>query len=361
MAKRQPAPTWAEVTIINEVTKQPQFSPVWLNWFLTLNEDLGEVIESGGGSGPIINSNFTISTDSILGRDTAGTGALEEISFSDLANIIAGFVTTHASHGQCYLSYASTTTIKLERYRGPGGLIIDGAVVQVPSAGVTGDSADCYVAGVSGQTLAASTLYQVYAFMNGAVMTLDFITGGSTATDSNGVVTRSGDSTRTLVGYVYTNGSGGFTAATADYLIRSWFNSRPASVQATASSSYTASASYQEISSTTTKIGVVVLPGERVIAEGIVNADGTSDVYVATGIGVNSTTTPFAGSGIGTAYTYDWSETSAPVGPVTATGRYVTPPGSGSGYVEFDLLAILNSADSTISANGYISITLGGL
>ena len=78
MPVQQPPPTWAEVTIINEVSGKPQFSPIWLNWFLNLQAAVAAA--SSGSSGPIPSSAFTMSTNRMLGRTTAGTGAIEEIT-----------------------------------------------------------------------------------------------------------------------------------------------------------------------------------------------------------------------------------------------------------------------------------------
>lgn len=50
MAVFQPPPTWASPILIDERTKQSQFNPVWLKWFLDL---VGVINESGGGSGAI--------------------------------------------------------------------------------------------------------------------------------------------------------------------------------------------------------------------------------------------------------------------------------------------------------------------
>jgi hypothetical protein len=51
----QPPPTWAEVVLIDENTKQPKFNPVWLKWFVDL---VGIINASGGGAG-VIQHNMT--------------------------------------------------------------------------------------------------------------------------------------------------------------------------------------------------------------------------------------------------------------------------------------------------------------
>lgn len=48
MSDFQPPPTWALPILVNEQTKQAQFNPIWLKWFV----DLAGVLSSfGGGSG----------------------------------------------------------------------------------------------------------------------------------------------------------------------------------------------------------------------------------------------------------------------------------------------------------------------
>lgn len=50
MAQFQPAPTYAEVVLIDEKTGKARFNPIWLKWFT----DMVQIINaSGGGSGTI--------------------------------------------------------------------------------------------------------------------------------------------------------------------------------------------------------------------------------------------------------------------------------------------------------------------
>lgn len=118
--------------------------------------------------------------------------------------------------GQCKLSLVSTTQIALKPFNG-NNLKINGALQSVPAAGVT----------YTVSSLAASTLYYVYAWMNAGTMTLELsATGHSTSSTAGNVGTeiKTGDDTRTLVGVVYTNASTQFTDSAASRLVRSWFN-----------------------------------------------------------------------------------------------------------------------------------------
>jgi hypothetical protein len=119
-----------------------------------------------------------------------------------------------AAHGQCRLSVASATSLKLARYNG-ACLNINGTIRQIPAAGVT----------ISNASLAASTLYYVYAYMNAGVMTLELSATGH-ATHTNGVEIKSGDSTRTLVGMIYTSASGQFLDAGNQRFCANWFHRR---------------------------------------------------------------------------------------------------------------------------------------
>lgn len=140
-------------------------------------------------------------------------------------------------HGQCRLSVASTTSLALKPYNG-NSVIVNGVPLQLPSGGVT------YTA--SG--LAASTLYYVYLGGTTAAPTLTLsTTGHSQAT--NGVETKTGDTTQTLVGMVYTNASTQFVDSLASRTCLNWFNRRNLPGANLSSSPFTfTSATYVEAS-----------------------------------------------------------------------------------------------------------------
>lgn len=140
------------------------------------------------------------------------------------------------NHGQCRLSVASTTSLKLSPYNG-NFLIINGVPWQVPAAGVT----------VTNGGLAASTLYYVYALISGGALALEVV-ATTHATGTNGVEQKSGDATRTLVGMVYTNGSTQFVDSTTSRTCLSWFNRESKAFQSTAGGNNTSSTSFTTIS-----------------------------------------------------------------------------------------------------------------
>ncbi len=119
-----------------------------------------------------------------------------------------------AGHGRCRLSVTSTTTLSLKPYDG-NGVNVNGIALLIPAAGVT------YTA--SGLT--ASTVYYVYLSGTTAAPVLSLsATGHSQA--SNGIETKTGDTTQTLVGMVYTNASTQFIDSAAIRTCLNWFNRR---------------------------------------------------------------------------------------------------------------------------------------
>tara|TARA_A100001391_G_scaffold176590_2_gene139887 strand:- start:5385 stop:6650 length:1266 start_codon:yes stop_codon:yes gene_type:complete len=224
-------------------------------------------------------------TSPLAPGDLAGGTVIEVIYDGTRFQLMAGG-SVLTGHGQCRLSVTSATTLRLSPYNG-SSLIIGGATQQVPSAGVS------YT--LSG--LAASTLYYVYAFMNSGVMTLEVVaTGHSTAT--NGVEVKTGDSTRTLVGMVFTTGSTQFADGAANRLCANWFNRRSLLSRAnfTAPRS-TASGTPVELNSEI-RNSFVCWGDESTNFQcwGSVTISGAAGTQANTYIGVDSTTLQFDGT-----------------------------------------------------------------
>jgi len=119
------------------------------------------------------------------------------------------------AHGQCRLVFVSSTSIRLDPFNGRN-LAIAGLLEQVPSAGVS----------ISNASLAANTVYYVYARMNAGVMALELSTTGHSQDATTGVRVKTGDATRTLVGMVRTNGSSQFVEDATNLCVLSYFNRR---------------------------------------------------------------------------------------------------------------------------------------
>lgn len=148
-----------------------------------------------------------------------------------IANLISAVKNTSLPHGQCVLSSTGTTNLTLYPMNG-NNLVINGVVQQVPAGGVS------YT--LSGT--AASTTYNVYAYMNGANIALELSTVGHTAT-TNGVEVKSGDATRTLVGKVFTSASNTLLDNGTNRTIISWFNRKLKAINTGAVNNSTSSTS----------------------------------------------------------------------------------------------------------------------
>lgn len=117
-------------------------------------------------------------------------------------------------NGQCRLSVASATGLLVKPYNG-NTLVVNGAAMQIPSAGVT----------ITNAGLVASTLYYVYAYNNTGTLTLELSTTGH-STNPYGIEIKTGDTTRTLVGMIYTNSSAQFADTLNTRFCLNWFNRR---------------------------------------------------------------------------------------------------------------------------------------
>lgn len=128
------------------------------------------------------------------------------------------------SPGQCRLDFVSTTQLKLSRYDGQyvpqyiGGVI---SVSVVPAAGVT----------IANTGLVANTDHYVYLYDNAGTPTLEVSTTGYVVDTTYGFKVKSGDNSRTLVGFARTGAGtpGVFQAQGLGTL--SWFNRLPIKVE----------------------------------------------------------------------------------------------------------------------------------
>lgn len=168
--------------------------------------------------------------------DAAGGAILNEndievlkIDASGVASTITGTVPLRND----YFEYTSTTVCTLKRDTVNGGryIFINGDNRVIPSAGVT----------LSSTGLGVTTLTYVYAFMVGSTITLELSTAAPVMDTTFGIPIKTGDSTRTCVGMVYTTTTNQFaanfvisyanrrvkTAAGAYTAARSWGSTTP--------------------------------------------------------------------------------------------------------------------------------------
>jgi hypothetical protein len=138
------------------------------------------------------------------------------------------------AHGQVYFGFVSATQVKLAPFNG-NAIKIAGTTYNLAAA-VTANNTGCYLSGTAGQTLAASTGYYVYVFNNAGTLTLDFCPSATTthaqdiAAGNVGVEIKTGNNSRTLVGFVSLNASAQFQDDSNARLVASWFNKRKKSI-----------------------------------------------------------------------------------------------------------------------------------
>ncbi len=145
-----------------------------------------------------------------------------QINGVDVVKVTMNGVTTPPV-GQCRLNYISSTQVRLIPYNG-NLLTIGGQNYPVPSSGVNLAS--------TGLTLA--TNYYVYAYMNGTTMTLEAVTTTHATDATTGTEVKTGDSSRTLVGFIRTGGSSSplFLSQNDYRWVLSWFNRRTLGLRA---------------------------------------------------------------------------------------------------------------------------------
>ena len=272
-------------------------------WFSVGNQDVLNItkttvslavgiVPDGFVNEDVLDNGFTMDGGSVLGRIDPATGAVESMTFEELAAELAAASGGLLVHGQCRLVYGSASQVSLERFNGPGGLIINGAMEQIPAIGVAATNSG----------LSADTTYYVYAFMNAGVMELELSTTVPDALD--GIAIKTGDSTRTLVGIVRPNAVGDFTNIPNRRFVRSWFNEGLLTGGGSFTSASTTGTSGGALASST-KLEFLVFPGEQMTANFAVTFtdDGSGALQVQANIGLDGATSA-AGDGVGVELSY---------------------------------------------------------
>ena len=124
-------------------------------------------------------------------------------------------------------------------------LVINGLPQVIPSAGVTLN----YI--VNSVLQAPNTLLYIYAYMSGVTMMLEASATGYT-TDGSGRNNKTGDTTRRLVGMVYTTGASLFRDDPAFRGVLNWFNQRDVLIDLTLQSFTIVGPTYLQTYYTTT-------------------------------------------------------------------------------------------------------------
>lgn len=163
---------------------------------------------------------------------TAGNNSTRLATTAFVATAVSS-VSVSVAPTACRLAVSGGNLV-LSRFNG-ARLTIDGVPQAIPSAGVS----------LAPTGVTPSTAYYVYAYMSSGTMTLEFSVTAPAIDSTTGIKIKTSDSTRTLVGQAYANGSSAWS------IVRSWFNDPGfvVSNKFTAERQSTLSASYTEINS----------------------------------------------------------------------------------------------------------------
>lgn len=129
------------------------------------------------------------------------------------------YAVSEPAHGQCRFVFVSSTECRLMPYNG-NGLVINGRQYRIGAAGVP----------ITTAATAANGRYFVFAKDDGSggiALELASTTGASYSIHTDGVTIKTGDPTRTLVGWLGTTAGNTFSdSAASNRFVASWFNRR---------------------------------------------------------------------------------------------------------------------------------------
>jgi hypothetical protein len=235
---------------------------------------------------------------------------------------------------------ASNTLVQFMPFNG-SGIKINGIIYNIPAGGISAGNTSCYIDGVVGN-LAASTTYYVYVFNNAGTPTIDFSTTGyvSSAVAGNvGVMAKSGDATRSLVGMIRTTSGAQFSDGLGQRLVLSWFNQRDIYANVSLGNQSTTSTALVQIG---TNI-IEMLNWSNKVVEATISGQGQVQTAAYGGIYVG---VDIAGSTYGNGQ-YVFATTSAYWFPLVAGGWNVLV----EGYHKYMGSFSVNTAGNTIYFN----------
>jgi len=248
----------------------------------------------------------------------------DNLTNPDDPNTSAGWVglTNGIAHGQVTVIVNSPTQLIMFPYNG-GGLIINGFMRRTPFVGVA----------LSNSGLLASTAYHIYAGWSGSAITLVADTVGS-ALGTNGVRTKAGDPTLTLVAVATTTAAGQFADNLAQRLLFNFFNRTTKPIQGANTSGATTASNLYVPLAVGSNVSFITGFGEAysLACHGVASLSiGGNTVGVQIGInnvavGINSSMTTSLANG-SCPLTAPWSDaptlgtyTATPFGSVTNAG-----------------------------------------
>lgn len=245
-----------------------------------------------------------------------------------------------AQHGQCRLS-KSGANLLLSPYNG-NKLVIGGVMRSIPAAGVS----------LAPTGLTVSTLYYVYAYMNGAAMTLEASTTGHSTDAATGVEIKTGDASRTLVGMAYPVTGPAFADNYQQRLVISWFNRRNILAAGNFTTGRTTASNTPTELNSEIRNNFLTWGDEAVNmnAYGIVTLAGSPGQQASTGIAVNSSSILFDAS---IQYQRD---TNSNIGTATiGTSGLLT-----EGFNFATVLGYVSASSATWSTNNFLKTTIRG-
>lgn len=165
----------------------------------------------------ITGSVFSTPNTTVTVRNDSGVldSGLSLVSYGLISVLDTSLPGGMINYGQCRL-IKSGANLLLSPFNG-NRITINGSVCVIPAAGVT----------LAPTALAVNTIFNIYAYMSGATLTLEASTTAHAVDAVTGVEIKSGDATRTLVGKARTIAGPVWVDTDAQRLVISWFNRRP--------------------------------------------------------------------------------------------------------------------------------------
>jgi Concanavalin A-like lectin/glucanases superfamily len=204
---------------------------------------------NGNVAGPVSSVNQQLALFKGVGGDVIepatltgvlkATAGVPAVAVADTDYATPAFVAAAVgATGACRLT-KSGANLLLSRFNGRT-IDINGVLQTIPSAGVT----------LAPTALAINTTFYIYVFMNTGTMTLEASATAPVANTTTGVLQKTGDATRTLVGMARTITGPAWVDTAAQRFVLSWFNRRRMQAQNVfAATRSTTSTSIVELSS----------------------------------------------------------------------------------------------------------------
>lgn len=193
---------------------------------------------------------------------------------------------------QCRLT-KSAANLLLSPFGG-NQITISGRPAVIPDAGVT----------LAPTALAASTLYYIYAFISGSTLTLEAVVTAPAVQSGTGLMIKTGDDSRTLVGMARTDGAVAWADSATQRFTRSWFNDPGFAAKNTFTADRsTASGTYVELN-TEIRVEFIAWAGETIDYSAVgTSSNANGGGYNGSAIGFDGTTAEAGSEQAGPAYT----------------------------------------------------------